>query len=360
MISKKSPPPRPPLPSRRKAEPATGQQLDEANAQKKFGLFSIRYSRDDANESDEEISIVRKDSLPDGESESTSAEVKSENARDVQNGHSPSSGTSSVLSALTLPFLPKSSTVTSGSEALSCDEPSKQDTTNNSEGEFVFKTSHFEEEHMSNPGSLNEVSKSTSNDRHSTSPPTQKRKENPVMSSAMSLSSLLKKEFEQKTNLGKGSSPDEPKKTWEVSKESPQTKGFIASALAGSSQLLMPIGLGDLSGASNHPVEEKEDKTYTDVPLYNLLLVAMVVFLYFMLPSSSFVNGFVFGGNLTFFLVFALMWLLTPEMSDEERYKRDILEHEREMKMLQKKVSCEYLQRWQLNQQPDLEVSYSV
>jgi hypothetical protein len=67
-------------------------------------------------------------------------------------------------------------------------------------------------------------------------------------------------------------------------------------------------------------------------------------------------NGFMFGGILTFFLVFALMWLLTPEMSDEERYKRDVLEHEREMKTLQKTTPSEFLQPWQLNQQHDLEV----
>ena len=44
-------------------------------------------------------------------------------------------------------------------------------------------------------------------------------------------------------------------------------------------------------------------------------------------------------------------------MSDEEKYKRDVLEHDREMKMLQKTVSSEFLQSWQLCQQQDLEVS---
>ena len=56
-----------------------------------------------------------------------------------------------------------------------------------------------------------------------------------------------------------------------------------------------------------------------------------------------------FGGILPFFLVFALMWLLTPEMSDEEKYKRDVLEHDHKMKMLQKTVSSEFLQSWQLS-----------
>ena len=45
------------------------------------------------------------------------------------------------------------------------------------------------------------------------------------------------------------------------------------------------------------------------------------------------------------------------EMSDEEKYKRDVLEHDREMKMLQKTVLNEFLPPWQLFQQQDLEVS---
>ena len=119
----------------------------------------------------------------------------------------------------------------------------------------------------------------------------------------------------------------------------------------------MPIGLGDFNTEIGNSVKDEESVTYTEVPLYNMLLVSVVLFLYFMLPSSSFMNGFVSGGTLTFFLVFALMWLQTPEMSNEEKYKRDVLEHDREMKMLQKTVSSEFLQSWQLCQQQDLEVS---
>ena len=164
------------------------------------------------------------------------------------------------------------------------------------------------------------------------------------MHSAMSLSSLLKKE-------GKRSSPEGKEHV-----KLPRTKGFLASVLADSSRLLMPVGLGDFNTEVGNSVKDEESVTYTEVPLYNMLLVSVVLFLYFMLPSSSFMNGFVLGGILTF-LVFALMWLLTPEMSDKEKYKRDVLEHDREIKMLQKTVSSEFLQPWQLCQQQDLEVS---
>ena len=128
------------------------------------------------------------------------------------------------------------------------------------------------------------------------------------MHSAMSLSSLLKKE-------GKRSSPEGKEHV-----KLPKTKGFLASVLADSSRLLMPVGLGDFNTEVGNSVmdEDEESVTYTQVPLYNMLLVSVVLFLYFMLPLSSFMNGFVSGGILTFFLVFALMSLLTPEMSNEE------------------------------------------
>ena len=79
--------------------------------------------------------------------------------------------------------------------------------------------------------------------RVSTSPPVPRRKENPVVHSAMSLRSLLKKEVQDRAHIGiKGSSP-EGKGHVEV----PKTKGFLASALADSSRLLVPIGLEDFS-----------------------------------------------------------------------------------------------------------------
>jgi hypothetical protein len=347
MISKKSPPPRPPLPTRnRKVE----QQQDET--QKRLDLFSIRFSRDDANGSDEEISIVRKEKSPDVPSEA-SGEGRNESGQDAEKEHttSPSSGTSSILSSLynnTLSFLPKAQTLNNGSEALTPEEQTQQKPNESSMGEIVFKTSHFEEDSDTSLSSPNE-----SNARSSTSPPVTKRKDNPVVHSAMSLSSLLKKEVEQRTNFGKGSNQEGRSNI-----ELPKTKGFLASALADSSRLLMPIGFGDFNSAVPTPVKKEVVVMYTEIPLYNLLLVSVVLFLYFMLPSSSFLNGFVFGGILTFFVVFALMWLLTPEMSDEEKYKRDVLDHEREMMLLKKlpTVPSEILQPWQLYQQHDLEV----
>ena len=344
MISKKSGPPRPPLPTRMKKVEATGQQQDETP--KSLGLFSIRYCRDDANESDEEISIVRKENSPDVQSEA-SGEDKSENSQNAENDDatSPSAGTNSILSALnnSLTFLPKSPSLNNGSEALSSEEQTQQDPSENTMGEIVFKTSHFEQDSDTSP----EVYQSNGG-RLSTSPPVPRRKDNLVVHSAMSLSSLLKKEVEQRTPFGKANGQEG---------SYAKTKGFLASALVDSSRLLMPIGLGDFNSEVGTPVKQEEPVlTYTEIPLYNMLLVSVVVFLYFMLPSSSFMNGFMFGGILTFFLVFALMWLLTPEMSDEERYKRDVLEHEREMKTLQKTTPSEFLQPWQLNQQHDLEV----
>ena len=327
MISKKSGPPRPPLPTRvKKLETSSQQQQEET--QKSFGRFSIRYSRDDANESDEEISIVRKEDSPDVQSESN---VESENAPAAEHGVSTSpnsTGTSSILPAFNLSFLPKTPTSNSGSEASSFEEQTQKEPCPNSMGEIFFKTSHFEQESDASPASLKEIDDSG---RVSTSPPVPRRKENPVVHSAISLKSLLKKEGQGRVNLSiKGSSP-EGKGHVEV----PKTKGFLASALADSSRLLMPIGLGDFNTEVGTSAKgEKPILTYTEVPLYNMLLVSAVIFLYFMLPSSSFMNGFVFGGILTFFLVFALMWLLTPEMSDEEKYKRDVLEHDREMQML--------------------------
>ncbi len=350
MISKKSGPPRPPLPTRvRKAE-SGGQQADETP--KKLDRFSIRFRRDDANESDEEISIVRKENSPDVQS-GPSGDGKNENTQDTENADasSPISGTSSILSALNpLSFLPKTPSLNNGSETSSLEEQTQQEPSENSVGEIVFKTSHFEQE-----SDASSTSPTESNGRGSTSPPVPKRKDNPIVHSAMSLSSLLRKEVEQKGHFGKGNSQEGRGQV-----ELPKTKGFLASALADSSRLLMPIGLGDFNSEVPTPVKQEKSVTYTEVPLYNMLLVSMVIFLYFMLPSSSFMNGFVFGGILTFFVVFALMWLLTPEMSDEEKYKRDVLEHEREMKMLQKMaptMPSEFLQPWQLHQQPDLEVS---
>ena len=354
MISRKSGPPRPPLPTRvKKLETSSQQQQEET--QKSLGRFSIRYSRDDANESDEEISIVRKEDSPDVQSESNG---ESENAPAGEHGVSTSpnptgtssSGTNSILSAFNLPFLSKTPTSNSGREASSFEEQTQKEPCPNSMGEIVFKTSHFEQESDASPASLKEMDDSG---RVSTSPPVSRRKENPVVHSAMSLSSLLKKEVQDKAHFGrKGSSP-EGKGHVEV----PKTKGFLASALADSSRLLMPIGLGDFNTEVGTSAKgEKPVLTYTEVPLYNILLVSAVIFLYFMLPSSSFMNGLVFGGILTFFLVFALMWLLTPEMSDEEKYKRDVLEHDREMQMLQETESGEHLQRLQLNPQQDLEV----
>ena len=332
MISKKSGPPRPPLPERMKKAENTSQQQDEA--QKSLGHFSIRFSRDDANESDEEISIVRKDKSPDGQSESAS-EGKSEN---LQNAESSDDATSpkSILSSLSLPFIAKSPTLNNGSEALSSEEQPQQD----SVGEIVFKTSHFDEDSETSPSTSNEVY--DSNGHLSTSPLVPKRRDNPVVQSAMTLKSLLIKErrngHEEKSHVGL------------------KTKGFLASALVDSSRVVVPIGLGDLNSEVGTPVKQQEPVACTEIPLYNMLFVSMFVFLYFMLPSSSFVNGFMFGGILTLFLVFALMWLLTPEMTDEEKYKRDVMEHEREMKMLEKTSPAKFLQPWQLCQQPDLEV----
>ena len=42
-------------------------------------------------------------------------------------------------------------------------------------------------------------------------------------------------------------------------------------------------------------MKDEESVTYTEVPLYNMLLVSMVLFLYFMLPSS-FMNGLCLEG----------------------------------------------------------------
>ena len=345
MISKKSPPPRPPLPTRNRKVETTGQQQDET--QRKLDLFSIRFSRDDANGSDEEISIVRKEKSPDVQPD-PSRDGENENPEDTKNGDatSPSSGTSSILSSLynnTLSLLPKSPLINNGSEALTPEEPTQQKPSESSVGEIVFKTSHFEDSDTS-LSSPNE-----SNGRTSTSPTVTKRKDNPVVHSAVYLSSLLKKEVEQRAPFSKGSSQEGRRHV-----ELPKTKEFLASALANSSRLLMPIGFGDFSSEVPAPVTQEESVKYTEIPIYNMLLMSAIVFLYFMLPSSSFLNGFVFGGILTFFVVFALMWLLTPEMSDEEKYRRDVLDHEREM-MLLKKAPSEILQPYQLYQQNDLE-----
>ena len=79
------------------------------------------------------------------------------------------------------------------------------------------------------------------------------------MYSAMSLSSLLKKE-------GKRSSPEGKQHV-----KLPKTKEFLASVLAGSSRLLMPIGLGDFNMEVGNSVKDEESVTYTEVPLYNML-----------------------------------------------------------------------------------------
>ena len=350
MISKKSGPPRPPLPTQVKKVETTGQQQHEDTQKGLLGSFSIRFRRDDANESDEEISIVRKENSPDVQTESND-NGKSENSQNSDHSVaiSPSStgtnssGASSILSTFNLPFLPKNPTLNSGSEGSSFEEQTQKEPCQNSMGEIVFMASHFEQESDASPASPKEIHHS--NDSLSTSPPVSRRKDNPIVHSAMSLSSLLKKECTRSSPEGKGHV------------ELPKAKGFVASALAGSSQLLMPIGWGGFDTEVEASVKDEEPITYTEVPLYNMLLVSLVLFLYFMLPSSSFMNGFVVGGILTFFLVFALMWFLTPDMSDEEKYKRDVLEHlDREMKMLQKTVSSEFLQPCQLYQQQDLEV----
>ena len=117
MISKKSEPPRPPLPTRVKKVETTGQQQHE-DSQKGLGSFSIRFRRDDANEFDEEISIVRKENSPDVQTESNEND-KSENSQNSEHSVaiSPSStgtnssGASSILSTFNLPFLPKNPTL---------------------------------------------------------------------------------------------------------------------------------------------------------------------------------------------------------------------------------------------------------
>ena len=345
MISKKSPPPRPPLPTRNRRVETTRQQQDET--QRSLDLFSIRFSRDDANGSDEEISIVRKENSPDVQPDPR-RDGKNENSQDTENDDatSPSSGTSSILSSFynnTLSLLPKSPMLNNGSEAVTPEEQTQQKPSESSVGEIVFKTSHFEDSDTS-LSSPNE-----SSGRTSTSPTVTKRKDNPVVHSAVYLSSLLKREVEQRTPFSKGSGQEGRGQV-----ELPKTKKLLASALADSSRLLMPIGFGDFSSDVPTSVTQEEAVTYTEIPIYNMLLTSAIVFLYLMLPSSSFLNGFVFGGILTFFVVFALMWLLTPEMSDEEKYRRDVLDHEREM-MLLKKAPSEILQPWQLDQQNDLE-----
>lgn len=357
MISRKAGPSRPPLPMRAKKLASAGQQQQEVSdetTQKRFDLFSIRYSRDDANESDEEISIVRKENSPDVTSESI-GEGKNECSQNVGIATLSSSGTSSILSALnnTLSFLPRSPSLNNGNEALNSEEPTEQEQSQSSVGGIVFKSSHFEQDSDTRSTSLNSDAY-ISNERHSNSPPAQRRhiKDNTVVHQTMSLSSLLKKEVEHRTHFGKGNGQE-----GRFPVELPKTTGFLASALADSSRLLMPIGLGNL-GSEVTPVKQDVPVTYTEIPLYNMLLVSVLVFLYLMLPSSSFVNGFVFGGILMFFLVFALMWLLTPEMSDEEKYQRDVREHEHEMKMLQKTMKSDVLQSSKFNQQHDLEVLF--
>ncbi|XP_028413204.1 testis-expressed protein 2-like [Dendronephthya gigantea] len=347
MISRKMGPPRPPLPSRIRKGDATVQQQLQDDSPKKPEQFSIRFRRDDANESDEEISIVRKESLPDVQSERTepiNTEAKSESSPSSEHGEqasSPSSGTSSIFSALPLPFLPKSPSPNSGNEMPSFEEPTQQSEPNDDVDEIVFKTSHFEQEHESS--SQKNDGDSDGNDSLSANPPEHKRGDNLVVHSKMKFSYLQKMDKRGSPETEKGSLG----KNHVELKGDTKTNRFVVSALAESSKLIMPFGLGNVNSAVHSSVKQDNATTEIEIPLYNMLIVSTILFLYFMLPSTSFMNGFVFGGFLMFFLVFALMWLLTPEMSDEERYKRDVLEHEQEMKRIQMDSSSKLFQPYQ-------------
>ena len=89
-------------------------------------------------------------------------------------------------------------------------------------GEIVFKATHFEQESDASPASPKEIHHSS--DSLWTSPPVSRRRDNLIVHSAMSLSSLLKKE-------GKRSSPEGKEHV-----KLPKTKGFLASVLADSSR----------------------------------------------------------------------------------------------------------------------------
>ena len=136
------------------------QNLNKANIPRKgLGSFSIRFRRD-ANESDEEISIVRNENSPDVQTESN-YNGKSENSQNSEHSvaTSPSStgtnssGDSSNLSSFNLRFLPKNPTLNSGSEGSSFEKQTQKEPCQNSMGEIVFKASHFEQESDASPAS---------------------------------------------------------------------------------------------------------------------------------------------------------------------------------------------------------------
>lgn len=282
-------------------------------------------------------------------------------------GGSISASTSSLLSSISLPFLPRSPT-NSVNEALNFQDPGNVDNDESTVGERdCNKTAEKSEQEnvpveSSTNGDCHPSERSLSSQgRNSVSPPKPKRINetvNSVVSSAMSLSSLLKKEVEQRTHFARGSpeeQKDEGNRQLHVQVD-PGKKGVLTSALATSTRFLVPFDFGDKNlGVSPQKRERKAESSYTDVPLYNMLIASVVAFLYLMLPTSSFINGFVLGGFLMFFIVCALMWLLTPEMSDEQRYKRDLLEYSKEMEDLEKKEPRQCLQPWQLAELHDLE-----
>ena len=362
MISKRSLPPRPPLPNTRKlgdslAKPA-GQQDDQdaAGSLRKLDFFSIRYSRDDANESDEEISIIRKE-------DNDEEVVQNEQVQNVDavaevphhaNNSPINSTASSLLSTISRPFLVRLPTKSS-SEASSFED--KQTLEGHVNEREDIESVEAERCGNANGGSRsnerNEFDATNGRCGVSTAERRNESSTNSVVSSAMSLSSLLKKEVEQRIHLGKTITNDANEREGSEREIDPTKERSLSSALLKSSQLFMPFGIN--SGDITPEKEGKREKLETDVPMYNILLVSVVAFLFLMLPTSSFANGFVLGGFLTFFAVCALMWLLTPEMSDEERYKRDVMEHAKEMENVERRQH-ESLDPWQLSKPKDLEV----
>ena len=367
MISKRSPPPRPPMPKRNldSSTKLSGQvDSQETGPLKKVDFFTIRYSRDDANESDEEISIVRKEDNANGEDAESkgkpqSPDVFRENTSNENNGNA----NNSLLSTISRPFLHKSPTKSS-SEASNTQEKPVLDM--DKDEEHVPDQDLKSTETVLGDSSVNELAQTrepkVSHGRRSVSPPKQRNEKStdPVVSSAMSLSSLLKKEMEHKAHFAKVNTDAKLNSERNGQLEEDSTKkGSLSSALMRSSRLLVPFGMS--YGASTRKEDSKGETLYTDVPLYNILLASVAMFLFLMMPTSSFMNGFVLGGFLMFFTICTLMWLLTPEMSDEERYRRDLLEHAKELEgMVRNEPESLEAELWHLFKPRDLEVSRRV
>lgn len=344
MASKKVGPPRPPLPSKNQLKQ---KQVDTKRTEHTEDViatrnpFSIRYCRDDSNQSDEEISITLKEKAP-----VVQLDRNNENKTDPlnngslhgENSLSNSPATPSGSCVLhSLPFLPKAPNISnkepiSDGETLNCKAAGQ----NNSSDEIVFETAHYDNE-------ANTIASVNSNEQEENNP-LSSGANNPVIHSSMSLKSLLKKDVHNLSNIPKAKSLEDMKR-----------KSLLASAIIGTTKLIMPFGVGDLSSEiTDQETDKDEDVFQKEIPVYNILLLSTVVFLYFMLPSSSFVNGLAFGGVLMYFVIFTLIWILTPEMTNEERYRRDLIEHELEMEKLQ--ISKNATQCSNSNQPQDLEV----